>query len=291
MFFIYPSDVLASQHNFAFNGKEKDFTKPQSETKWNDVFMWPSTLDNPGISVDAGIVFLPETAPVDPTTGSKYASEIKVVDGIEKRVMVEDTALVGSFVEWAKGLNEQSPVKQIFADYQNERNYYSRQNKEHACLIAFSQELQQIGFAPDASVALGSEIMSTLYWKPELNDEILNNVVKESGAHWKRAENTVPAKEYWESYFQKNPTLRPKHIQYYDGSPTSAVYEFQQKNGIGAADTSKTEGNLLGFDDHHDTLTETIGGMSDENLNQKGMRGYKELVDTATKIIENHYKQ
>ena len=99
VFFIYPTDVLASQYNFAFNGWEKDFTKPQSETKWNDVFVWPQTLDNPGISLDSGFVFLPELTPVDRQTGSKYASEVKVVNGQEKRVMVEDTKLVSSFIE------------------------------------------------------------------------------------------------------------------------------------------------------------------------------------------------
>src|SRR6185503_4609999 len=71
VFFVYPSDFIASQHEYAFNGWEKDFTKPQSETKWNDVFVWPSNLENPGISVDAGLVFLPDHTPVDPETGSK----------------------------------------------------------------------------------------------------------------------------------------------------------------------------------------------------------------------------
>lgn len=47
IFFIYPSDVVASQNNYAFNGWEKDFTIPQSEKKWNDIFVWPSTLENP----------------------------------------------------------------------------------------------------------------------------------------------------------------------------------------------------------------------------------------------------
>ena len=56
IFFIFPSDVLASQYPFAFNGWEKNFTKPQSEIKWNDVFVWPN-IDNPGIPIDAGIVF------------------------------------------------------------------------------------------------------------------------------------------------------------------------------------------------------------------------------------------
>ncbi len=119
VFFAYPSDVLASQHEFAFNGWEKDFTKPQSETKWNDVFIWPSTLDNPGIPVDAGVVFLPENTPVDPETGSKYASEIKTVEGAEKRVMIEDEKLVSAFIEWATSLTKESTVVKAYRAYLN----------------------------------------------------------------------------------------------------------------------------------------------------------------------------
>src|SRR3989338_7518522 len=98
-FFIYPSDILASQHHFAFNGWEKDFTQPQSETKWNDVFIWPSSVDNPGVLVDAGMVFLPETTLVDPETGSKYTSEMRTAEGEEKRVMIEDEKLISAFVK------------------------------------------------------------------------------------------------------------------------------------------------------------------------------------------------
>lgn len=121
VFFLYPSDVIASQHDYAFNGAEKDFTKPQSETKWNDVFVWPSTLDNPGIPVDAGVVFLPENTPVDPQTGSKYASEVKTIDGEEKRVMVEDEKLIAAFVEWAENLTDASPVIQAYKKYDERR--------------------------------------------------------------------------------------------------------------------------------------------------------------------------
>lgn len=100
VFFAFPTDAIASQNNFGFNGREKTFTKAQSETKWNDVFVWPKDLDNPGIPVDAGLVFLPEATPVDPNTGSKYASEVKIVDGKETRVMVEDKAKLDTFTSW-----------------------------------------------------------------------------------------------------------------------------------------------------------------------------------------------
>ena len=164
--------------------------------------------------------------------------------------MIEDTGLVNSFVEWGKSLDDQSVARQVFKNYKsNERNYYFQEDRRRECLITFAQELQKLGFTSDASAALGSSLMSELYWRDELTVELLKHVIKESGAHWKRAEVTIQAKEYWEGFFAKNPRLRPKHIQYYNGSPTAGVIEFLQKNDIGRADTSDADGKLLGFDD------------------------------------------
>lgn len=75
IFLIYPSDFIASQYSFSFNWWQKDFTKPQSDATWNDIFVWPNTLENPSIWVDAWIVFLPENTLVDKNTGSKYIKD------------------------------------------------------------------------------------------------------------------------------------------------------------------------------------------------------------------------
>ena len=280
VFFIYPSDVLASQHPFAFNGWEKDLTKPQSETKWNDVFVWPEGVDNPGIPIDAGMVFLPENTPVDPQTGSKYASEVRVIDGQEKRVMVEDTALVDAFVEWGKKLDDQSPLKKLFTAYKEERHYYQQQELKEECFTSFIRELESLGFRADASAALASKLIGEMYWRDSFDQEILQGIVKGSGAHWKRAENTISAREYWEIFFSKNPHLQPKHVQYYVGDPTNAVLEFQRQNNIGRADTSKTDGQLLGFEDHH---------ILDMENDPRANAGYDDLIAKADKIIRDHY--
>jgi hypothetical protein len=71
IFVIYPTDMIASQYIFGVSDLKNDITeKPHgSENKWNDIFVWN---DNQAISMDAGIVFLPSNAKVDPQTGSKY---------------------------------------------------------------------------------------------------------------------------------------------------------------------------------------------------------------------------
>lgn len=175
VFFVYPSDVLASQYAFTFNGGEKDFTRPQSETKWNDVFVWTDP-NNLGVPVDSGIVFLPEKTPVDPETGSKYASEIKVVDGQEKRVMIEDTTLVSSFIEWGKKMDDQSTLKQAFTAYKDERNYHRQEDLKENCLAAFVRELQGLGFATDASTNLAGKLMGEMYWIDSFDEEVLQTI-------------------------------------------------------------------------------------------------------------------
>ncbi|MDD4762028.1 MAG: hypothetical protein PHZ25_03340 [Candidatus Pacebacteria bacterium] len=292
-FFLYPSDVLASQHHFAFNGWEKDFTEPQSETKWNDVFVWPSSLDNPGISVDAGVVFLPENTPVDPETGSKYASEVRTVEGEEKKVMVEDEKLVSAFIEWAENLNEQSPAIRAFREYDELKNdsWASRQDGERICFDVFRKEIMQLGFSEEAAIEITKSLFSSvdgiyqfqydgkIAFADSKKDAALKKL-RAASANWKRAENTITAKEYWERYFAQHPEQKPKHIVFYNGDPTSAIHEFQQKYGIGQADTSATEGQLLGFDDKH---------VSDMSKDPKTWAGYEELVEMGNKIITEHY--
>lgn len=294
VFFLYPSDVLASQHHFAFNGWEKDFTKPQSETKWNDVFVWPSTLDNPGISVDSGVVFLPESTPVDPETGSKYASEMKIVEGEEKRVMVEDEKLVSAFIEWAKNLNDESPAIQAYKEYRNRENdrWSYRSDRERTFYDALQKEMLKLGFDPETALSIAHQLplndgfgafMSnrTFVWGESTPEQAAREKLQSASANWKRAENTITAKEYWERYFAQHPEQKPKHIIFYNGDPTSAIHEFQQKYGIGKADTSGTEGQLLGFNDKH---------VTDMGKDPRTWAGYDDLVEMSHKIIEDHYR-
>lgn len=290
VFFLYPSDVLASQHDYAFNGSEKDFTKPQSETKWNDIFVWPSTLDNPGIPVDAGVVFLPENTPVDPETGSKYASEIKTVDSEEKRVMVEDEKLVSAFVAWAMSLTEESPAVKAYKDYYDERDYWKQRSMEKDFVDVIRQEMLALGFCEEAADDLTHEVSCNLQaftyhgkldWGDSTPEEAAKSRLRSASANWKRAENTISAKEYWEAYFDQHPEQKPKHLVFYGGTPTTAIHEFQTRHNIGQADTSEKEGDLLGFDDRH------VRNMSED---PRARRGYDELVATAHRIIEEHYR-
>ncbi|MDD3475056.1 MAG: hypothetical protein PHP08_04155 [Candidatus Dojkabacteria bacterium] len=278
VFFIFPSDVIASQYNYAFNGREKDFTTPQSEMKWNDVFVWPKESDNQGIMIDAGFVFLPNSALVDPETGSKYESKIiHDENGEEKRILIEDESIFNKYIQL---------YREITNDSSNTTSRMMKGYKEGNILLSqvkgsIYDNLKSLDIDKDSLSELLELTFMNLYLNSSLDDEALVNVVKKTGAHFLRAKNPILAKTYWEKVFQDNPKRRPKHVIFYDGDPTRAIYKFLKDNEIGKADTSLKDGKLLGFDDHH---IENI--LEDPRSNI----GKEELIQMAREIIREHYQ-
>ncbi|MFH2019743.1 MAG: hypothetical protein ABII80_03970, partial [bacterium] len=49
IFYCFPTDVIASQYNFALPYGEKTLLEAQDERVSNDVFVWPNSLEDPGI--------------------------------------------------------------------------------------------------------------------------------------------------------------------------------------------------------------------------------------------------
>lgn len=74
VFITYPSSHIASQ--YMFKNFDHDLLNPQdsSNDKHNDTYVWNRWKEGEevGMSIDAGIVFLPENATVDLETGSLY---------------------------------------------------------------------------------------------------------------------------------------------------------------------------------------------------------------------------
>ncbi len=223
IFFVFPSDVLASQYNFSFGeGGASSFNK-EKLASMTDALVWPKETNNSGISVemngisvDMGIVFLPKDILVDPETGSKYVSESKEVNGEIKRDVID-----------------------------SEDNFFEE------------------GY---------------------FNKEKVEKIMEKNNMHLKRAKEifgAIRAEDFWENFFDRNPELKPKHIYYYNGNPTQAILEFQQKNNIGIADTSRDEDTFLGFDDHFVDMS-----------NKEDARvypGHRELIEIASEIIKDRY--
>lgn len=74
VFVTYPSAHVASQ--YMFTNWQNDLLSPQdsSNANHNDVYVWNRWKEGEevGMSIDAGVVFLPENATVDAETGSLY---------------------------------------------------------------------------------------------------------------------------------------------------------------------------------------------------------------------------
>jgi hypothetical protein len=305
IFFLFPADVIASQNDFAFNGRDKDLTRAPEEGKWNDVFVWPKSINEPNLSINAGIVFLPGEIPVDPNTGSKYYSEERIVNGKRERVLVDDPQLISSFVDWTVRLNNESPVIKAFRHLKAEedsKTKYDKAPSSKPVLDALQQEIEQLGFTKDAAVDLAqyylynlktNSSLARIGWVGETNEfswdswgsstpqTMAMQVLRDTNANKKRAKNAIPAREYWNNYFAQNPHLKPAHIVFYDGDPTAAVAKFKRDNNIGLADVSPTEGNLLGFSDRH-----VVNMAEDPRAN----KGKAELIETARELIAEHYR-
>lgn len=298
IFFIFPSDVLISQHNFAFNGREKEFRKPQSETKWNDVFVWPRTLDDPAININCGFVFLPADAKVDPETGSQYYSQLELIDGNEQRIMVENKEMKDSFLNWVDSLSIDSGLMKAYKKYQEDLikdpdiRGYNRQDEylHNACFDICFQEMKGLGMEDDHASDLAHKIIKLGLEIPHLvvgceggmTKEALGfDVIKKAKVFWKYPENTISSKEYWENYFERFPDKKPKHIVYYKGDPSMAVERFRAKHEIGVDDLNRKDaGGLLGFEDNH---------LYDLANNPSANRGYNELKALSEEIIEEYY--
>ena len=283
VFFVFPTDVVASQNNFYFNGKEKSFTKPQSEEKWNDVFVWSKTQENLGVPIDAGLVFLPNSTLVDPETGSKYASKIIIgEDGAKKRVLIEDSSIAERVVNYYREVTENpnNEVLQAQKSIDLERNPNMVETKVRLVTNLIEKQITSLGIPSDTSWVLAGNILRIMQTNGvKATDEDLASEVEDSKANYKRAEGAITAKEYWENYFIKHPDIAPKHIVFYDGDPTQAVNQFLRENKIGGADTSRINGALLGFDENH------ILDTDDARANI----GKEELERTAEEIVQQYY--
>jgi hypothetical protein len=271
VFFVFPSEVIASQYPFAFSTETKSFTSDEwVGNVWNDVLAWPPLKDQ-GIPIDAGLVFLPKDMPVDPKTGSRYDSELILVDGQEKRVVVKDAALIDRFVEWAL-LSDSAAIAAAF---------YAGQEPtaDQAMLLAKAKDDLGTWFANDTADAL-IRFLAEKGRYGHVNERSARAIAKKERADWKQARNAIPAQVYWEQYFRERPDQQPKHIVYYNGDPTRAVSDFLGEHAIGRANATTDKGPLLGFDDNH---------VADMQTDPRAKTGYEEMITTARNIINDYY--
>ena len=307
IFFIFPADIIGSQYNFSFSWDGGTFERPtdQGEWQWNDISVWPISLDNSGISLDSGLVFLPKNTQVDSETGSKYAHEVQIIDGQEKKVMVRDEKASLVFKQWIVNKLSESLTYKAFTRYRDERNYNLKIDLREFYFRSSVEEISSMGFDKETAYELSDRLLTEFHWReelltkgsldgkplPEFREEFIRKIFEESGAIWKRSSNTIPSQQYWENYFSEHGDIRPKHIIYYQSSPTTSVFELLQNNNIGQANTLQKYDGLLGFDDHNIVLNRGTGvGQMDMNQDPRVLGGFEDLLETANNLIDHQYK-
>ncbi len=238
VFVVFPADFIAAQHVFDFNTGNADFTKPCSELKWNDVFVWKNKFGS-GLAIDAGVTFLPKSTVVDSRTGSKYLHEVQ--GAILERVI--DT----EFSE--KILSHFLQPDYIPEDFRD-KSYLSYE-EESWVGEKISSSLQELGLPAQENFLIG-EVSRALTGR-HLEDvrAVLHEIFLRHNLLFKMAasdKSGVPAEEFWEEYFKNFPNRKPKHIVYYDGNPTNAVTKFLVESRIKSPYDNSENDSLLGFD-------------------------------------------
>jgi len=283
IFYIFPSDLIASQKHFYFSSKST-FLEGVGKHISNDVFVWEEKFSDSGISVDSGIVFIPKDTPVDPETGSKY---ILAKDESGNITVEEDKKRINALVTWIEENRGFLEAYHRRIDSLKKRRSTADSEIDSIRRLTFSHFTKTLknGFGMTQSEAerLLEGIIPFMHSDGNVAGEKLASREEMQGfaqkysLSYKRPLNTVCSQEYWLSYFDQHPERKPSHVVFYDGDPTNAVQGFLRENGVSAR---STEESLLGFDKNH---------IKDTTKDARAWPGHKELYDKARTIIEEHY--
>lgn len=316
IFAIYPADLIASQYCFGFNGWSADFTRPQTEDKWNDVFVWDQERVQIAIPLDAGIVFLPRSTMVDPVTGSRYALSEQEESGKTQYVPARHQDFDKRFAEWCEEIPKEGELAQAILKLNSLRVQKSIERDPHEFGILKNQieetedsfkqvvraTLQQLQTPADIAEHMYENLLKLaegMTYNNWLCDGVrsgekrfcIDEFYRRSFDYLRPASNPIPAMQYWESRFDREPEIRPRHIVYYDGTPREAVARFLTSNGISSRESARDTGNygqdspsqedlLLGFGANH---------VTDIENDPRANRGLEELTRIGHELIAERF--
>lgn len=249
IFVAYPSAYVASQLRYGGKGTLADTGSSQHNDKW--IY----TKDHEGMSLDVGLVFIPEDAKVDPKTGSRYKMNEQGETIVPKQRT--DEVLAARF-------EKQGFVQTFVQQLPYRMNQVPKEERAALAEKAFTE----FGITdPEARKALLNprlvDRLANIWGKENENQEyekILTEYFHQNAeSPYELAEDTVSSKEYWDKHFQENPDQRPSKVVYYKGGdPSRALNEWRGKSGI----VKRTEDSTYGFSEHNvaDSSTEANEG-------------------------------
>lgn len=269
-FFAIPSAQIASQ--YYFNGQLKD----ASGGERNDQWVWAN--EEKGININSGLVFIPEKTPVSKENGSKYELDENKnrkihQENIEdlKKLMKYDglhnlvNNLQRTAGETGKNLSELNVGLREKCGIQNE--------KLADYMISNPKLLSNLEYLNNAQYFFDSDEMEKFNQRI---DERLKNILDEGDVLYEMAKDATPAKDYWENYFTQHPEQRPSKIVYYNGDPTTALENWQIKNGL----KKRSDRKDIGFEERSVSR--------DSSHATAGMGRFKAI---AEKVIDDYYQK
>lgn len=116
-FVAYPSAFIASQTKFNTDPTKEVANHSQNH---NDVYVWPD--EGGGVSVNAGIVFIPKNASVDPATGSLYKAD-EMGNPVEDTGISEDERVINrlNFEKVSNMISSEEYWEQYFQAHPDQR--------------------------------------------------------------------------------------------------------------------------------------------------------------------------
>ena len=276
IFITYPSAHIASQ--YYFQGQ----LNQAAGGYWNDQWVWAN--EEKGISLNAGIVFIPEEASVDKITGSRYELDgennpIKNQNYLAVVRKFVDSYNFDDFAQSALGvidklsdvnsieqMKSSEPLKPLILGL--EKDFDIVDPKLQYALLDYQNLLTIVNERNNEKSATEVDLNHDM-------DSVIEASLKNKGILFKETENKINSKEYWKLYFEKNAKSKPKHIVYYRGeNPTAALNVWKEENGL----NKKASDKSIGFEKNN------ISGGSPQ-----AMAGLDRFKSLAEKVIENYY--
>ena len=254
IFITYPSLHVASQ--YFFRGTLNDEV---GSGNYNDQWIWAN--EERGMSIDAGVIFIPKNAKVSRLNGSRYQ-----IDSDSKPIVNKP------LIQTIENIKTDSRFRSLAAEYSliSQVKIGEVQNKK----VEIKNYLRSTYENLDEDL-LGKLCAEDIIY--EINSEFVDaeKILRQLGRYFIEASDTIRSQEYWENYFASGKANKPSKIVYYEGEdPTLALKKWKTENGL---NKSAPTGDM-GFEEHK------ISSHSEESR-----RGLDRFRSIAQEIINEHY--
>lgn len=229
IFIAYPTYLIANNY-YADNFREGGGVH-------NDVSVWQR--ENEGIPLDAGVIFIPKGTLVSSDSGSKYEfdSDGKPEVSQDNITAIERLIDDGIVTEIISSNGDNSDLrKKLISGYSLSEELadmlISDSNSSLVRALTRDSYLKSHGYSPEQY-----DLLSDEEYREEAS-KYIRTLLANHQLLFKKASSVVTSEAYWENYFTEHPDLKPAHVVYYDGDPTTALREWQESGGITKRDGS-----------------------------------------------------